>query len=423
MNLDLRLPQDAFRKTPSRRDGISANDEEKLRAFGADLIQRAAILLRLPQVTSVGAAAIFQRFYFQRSFADVDARAASAACLHLACKVEETHRPLRDVVTIFFRLRMRASPSGSQDARSGRAFAGGPTPGLTDAGELQELKQEVIRMERLVLRELGFVVSLLLDHPHKYVLQLVKSVVRTPDWLVAELAQSAWSYLNDATRTVVNCMYQPHQVATAAIYLAARARNVKLPKEPPWWELFDTDLADMLCIARTILRLYSRTSPTSGALPLVRLRSARIPFVPAPTPLVDTPGPLRSPSDDERMPPPTPEAIPRREASEASLDLGRIQEMICEDQVAERISQPTPSPSPPSGGAIGQEAGDPVGLFACHTFVRQSKAMPPPTFAPPCAPSTHAPLHDGLCLPMPAKRSHSRSRSPRRALSHPIMIE
>jgi hypothetical protein len=43
--------------------------------------------------------------------------------------------------------------------------------------------------------------------------------------------------------------HQPPQLATAAIYLAAREVNIKLP-EVEWWEVFDTNREELgfLCV-------------------------------------------------------------------------------------------------------------------------------------------------------------------------------
>jgi len=43
--------------------------------------------------------------------------------------------------------------------------------------------------------------------------------------------------------------HQPPQLATAAIYLAAREVGIKLP-EVEWWEVFDTDREELgfLCV-------------------------------------------------------------------------------------------------------------------------------------------------------------------------------
>mmetsp|Transcript_12723 Transcript_12723/g.28120 ORF Transcript_12723/g.28120 Transcript_12723/m.28120 type:complete len:381 (+) Transcript_12723:96-1238(+) len=325
--MDLRVPREILRRTPSRRDGVPRETEAQLRIFGAELIQRAATLLRLRQVTSVSAAAVFQRFYFRRSFAEFDARVAAAASLLLACKLEETPRRLRDVVLIFYRLRQRSTLSKEESCASfSPLIEATPATPLEGGREVLELKQEVICMERHILRELGFAVSLLLEHPHKYVIQFIKSMVRSPDWLVAELSQTAWNYLNDSMRTVLCCRFLPHEIAAAGIFLAARVKQVKLPSEPPWWELFDTKLEDLKHIARTILRLYRR--PRARYIAVCGKNSAMLGELA--TPFADTPGPLRSPSPDGAAP----GGGSGLAVGEAALDQSRIDEMLREQGAA-----------------------------------------------------------------------------------------
>ncbi|OBZ85626.1 Cyclin-L1 [Choanephora cucurbitarum] len=53
--------------TISRRDGISEELEEDLRHLGAELIQSAGILLKLPQVAMATAQVLFQRFFYMAS--------------------------------------------------------------------------------------------------------------------------------------------------------------------------------------------------------------------------------------------------------------------------------------------------------------------------------------------------------------------
>lgn len=329
------VPEEVLRRTPSREDGVSQSTEAELRVFGVELIQAATRLLRLPQIISVSAAAIFQRFYFRRSFAEFDVRLVAAASLLLAAKLEEQHRRLRDVITVFQRLQFRAMQGGSASA-----YAGGPTP-AADSASRDAMKQEVIRAERHILFELGFVVYLLLEHPHKYVLQFVKSMIRSPQWLVAELAQKAWNYLNDSTRTILCCKYRPHQIATASIYLAARALKIRLPSDPPWWVVFDTEPDDLKCIARTVLRLYKRPPAHYISIP----RKCQPPLLGPPTPYPETPLPLPSPSDDERPGSAVgggSDGGPTAPDQEIRLDIDRLHEMMREQAGGARLEPMAP---------------------------------------------------------------------------------
>ncbi|KAI9258491.1 Fanconi anemia protein FancD2 nuclease-domain-containing protein [Sporodiniella umbellata] len=56
--------------TISRKSGISEDLEEDLRNFGAELIQSAGILLKLPQVAMATAQVLFQRFFYMASLKD-----------------------------------------------------------------------------------------------------------------------------------------------------------------------------------------------------------------------------------------------------------------------------------------------------------------------------------------------------------------
>jgi transcription initiation factor TFIIIB Brf1 subunit/transcription initiation factor TFIIB len=89
-------------------------------------------------------------------------------------------------------------------------------------------------MELLVLKELGFI--LYVDHPHNFFFHYVNALNAGQ-----EIAQRAWNFLNDAMRTNICLRYKPENIATAAIYLAARVLQMKLPDNPPWYDLFDTD--------------------------------------------------------------------------------------------------------------------------------------------------------------------------------------
>lgn len=115
-------------------------------------------------------------------------------------------------------------------------------------------KNELIMIERYILKELGFSLYNIMDHPHKYILYFIKVLNGSE-----ALANEAWRYLNDSMRLDVSLKYEAQTIACAAIYLAARKVDFALPEDPAsgvWWEVFGAETSDMDHICSDILSLY-----------------------------------------------------------------------------------------------------------------------------------------------------------------------
>ncbi|XP_045155169.1 cyclin-L2-like [Echinops telfairi] len=147
------LPDDKLRFTPSMSSGLDTDTETDLRVVGCELIQAAGILLRLPQVAMATGQVLFQRFFYTKSFVKHSMEHVSMACVHLASKIEEAPRRIRDVINVFHRLRHLREKKK-------------PVPLLLDQ-DYVNLKNQIIKAERRVLKELGFCVHV--KHPHKII--------------------------------------------------------------------------------------------------------------------------------------------------------------------------------------------------------------------------------------------------------------
>jgi len=329
----LLTPKEGLQRAPSRDDGVDPETEEQLRIFGAELIQRAGTLLRVNQMTIVSASALFQHFFFRRSFAEFDVQAIATAAMVLGCKLEEDHRRLHEVVVVFHRLRMRELHESGKPS-----YDGVPTPGL-EGQQYLEAKQEVVRGERHILREIGFEVELLFDHPHKYILQYLKSLVPASS---NAFSQKAWNYMNDSMRTVLCCTHEPRVIAAAGVLLAAQAVGIELPTNPPWWEALDlTDVSDVRHIAGTIAALYKRAPAQYISVHKRRVQTWTCD--PA-TPYAETPGPEEEDACFEL----DGGGIPRKDGG-GNLDDGRIGEMLAEratggSSAVELVSMAPPPP-------------------------------------------------------------------------------
>ena len=71
------LTDDDLEKSPSRQDGIDAETECTLRQYGAELIQKAGIMLGCQQAVMITGQVLLQRFYCKRSLAEFNIRVGS----------------------------------------------------------------------------------------------------------------------------------------------------------------------------------------------------------------------------------------------------------------------------------------------------------------------------------------------------------
>lgn len=184
---------------------------------------------------------LLQRFFYRKSLTKFDAYSVAMACMFLALKIEEDLRHTRAVVLVFHRMferRMGVEPSGVITSESHRA-----------------LRDEMLRVELHVLKELGFGFYNIMDHPHKFILYYLRVLELD---IEGDVSQRAWNYVNDSLRTDLSLRFRSEVIACAAIYMASRSLGIKLPDNPPWWVLFNADMQEMGEICNTILALYHR---------------------------------------------------------------------------------------------------------------------------------------------------------------------
>ncbi|XP_019801765.1 cyclin-L1 isoform X2 [Sagmatias obliquidens] len=236
------IPEERLSPTPSMQDGLDLPSETDLRILGCELIQAAGILLRLPQVAMATGQVLFHRFFYSKSFVKHSFEIVAMACINLASKIEEAPRRIRDVINVFHHLRQ---------LRGKRT----PSPLILDQNYINT-KNQVIKAERRVLKELGFCVHV--KHPHKIIVMYLQVLECERN---QTLVQTAWNYMNDSLRTNVFVRFQPETIACACIYLAARALQIPLPTRPHWFLLFGTTEEDIQEICIETLRLYTRKKP------------------------------------------------------------------------------------------------------------------------------------------------------------------
>lgn len=115
------------------------------------------------------------------------------------------------------------------------------------------LKTQVIKAERRVLKELGFCVHV--KHPHKLIVMYLQVLKYEKH---EKLMQMSWNFMNDSLRTDVFMRYNPETIACACIYLSARKLSIPLPNNPAWFGVFCVNENDIIDISYRVMELYTR---------------------------------------------------------------------------------------------------------------------------------------------------------------------
>lgn len=246
------MPPEILDVTPSMKDGLDRDRENDFRKWGCELIQVAGLLLRLPQTAMATGQVILQRFFYVKSLVHHDMETNAMAAMFLAAKIEECPRRLRDVINVCDHIKQKNAKKtdiAPMDYFSTAYF---------------NIKNNVIKAERRILKELGFCVHV--KHPHKIIITYLQILEHQQN---AALARAAWNYMNDSLRTDVFVRFSPDIIACACIFLAARFEKINLPMKPPWWILFDASFDDIEEISLCILHLYSQKTPKLEKLELI----------------------------------------------------------------------------------------------------------------------------------------------------------
>ncbi|KAB7495802.1 Cyclin-L1, partial [Armadillidium nasatum] len=240
MTLDnVLIPEEKLNNSPSQQDGLDPETELDLRILGCELIQTSGILLKLPQVAMATGQVLFQRFYYSKSFVRCPVEITAMACITLAWKMEVGQMEIRNVINVFNHMKQ---------FRNGEVF----DPVILDKNYVA-LKNQVIRAETRLLKELGFCCHVKL--PHKISIMYLRFLLADDN---KKLVQSTWNFMNDSLRTDVCVRYSPETIACSCIWLAGRQLKIPLPENPPWYHVFGVNLSDIEKIAASIMKLYTR---------------------------------------------------------------------------------------------------------------------------------------------------------------------
>ena len=239
---------------------------------GTSILFQSSKLLRLSPSVYATSTTIFHRFFHRDSctLRKYDVWSISMGSILLACKVEEEPRRIREIILVVLHVyrRMRLCigvEAGKEKNRSQSLCKFISTAHAEILNEqvlsleeksnilryvrplpqygilYKEWEAQIMEMENIILRELGFTLYWIPDsHPHVFLLYFMKVLeVEKKD-----VAQRAWNYCNDSCRMDLCVRYLPEMIACSAIHLACfqngdEKGNILLPLTPrPWWHAF-----------------------------------------------------------------------------------------------------------------------------------------------------------------------------------------
>ena len=111
-------------------------------------------------------------------------------------------------------------------------------------GRFEAQRQSLYEIEARILRVLGYQTHVAL--PHTLCINYLQTLDTFQSGAGKIVVRAAFAHLNSALLSpqLLYLTHQPSALATAAIYLAARETNIKLP-ETEWWEVFDVDREEL----------------------------------------------------------------------------------------------------------------------------------------------------------------------------------
>ncbi|XBH55161.1 hypothetical protein VPH35_077301 [Triticum aestivum] len=165
--------------------------------------------------------------------------------MFLAGKVEETPIPLKDVILISYEIIHKKDPGAVARIKQKEVY--------------EQQKKLLLIGERAVLITLDFDFNV--HHPYKPLVEAIKKLKIAQK----ELAQVAWSFVNDGLCTSLCLQFKPQHIAAGAIFLAAKFLKVKLPAdgEKVWWQDFDVTPWQLEEVSNQMMELYG-PPPSQG---------------------------------------------------------------------------------------------------------------------------------------------------------------
>ncbi|RKF55728.1 Cyclin-L2 [Erysiphe neolycopersici] len=221
--------------------------QESIRFYTARLTQAAGILLRLPQDITAQANVLLFRYWAEVGLMKHEFSEVSASVIYLTAKISASPRALRSITNVYAYLLSSNSVLSPISPETPSLPAPDPRCYYLSESAYVAKRTRIIRLEGQILNALGFHTHVAL--PHTLAITYLQSldVFQSGNNKIGHsVAQRTIAHLNSALLNpqTLYLTHQPCQLATAAIFLAAREIGVVLPS-CTWWEVFDCEREDL----------------------------------------------------------------------------------------------------------------------------------------------------------------------------------
>lgn len=172
----------------------------------------------------------------------------SAASLYMIAKISACPQTPRSLLNVYAYLLSRPPPASEpQPVPSEMAAEADPETYYLSEVDYHSMRAVLLHAETILLRSLSFTTTVVL--PHRIALTYLQTLGALPPSPTSQskvLAARTLAHLNTALLSpqLLYLTHQPSALATAAIYLAAREVEFKLPR-CNWWEVFDVDREEL----------------------------------------------------------------------------------------------------------------------------------------------------------------------------------
>lgn len=236
------IPYDIL--TPSEEIGMSQHEEKSIRCFLMSIIQEIGIVMRINNPTVLTAINISNHFYLKQPFNLYEPIYILCASLFISGKMEENVKKPGDLLSSALYILSQKRSERDKEVDNIEID-------YSHLKNFTKMKDNIYNAELVILKELAYDLHSFSFHPHCFLLHYIKKI--SDD---ANLLNHSWGLLNDMYRTSLIAHYPPNALACSAIFFASRKFYISMPKDIPWWEIFETTIQQIEEIIAETMKLY-----------------------------------------------------------------------------------------------------------------------------------------------------------------------